>query len=122
MKNAIGLVSCEKCGGKMEMRREGSTQGLFCTQCDWSMVTTHIPEIRLDTTLYEVSACDGDFDNASHVKTVAQLSGVNFLAARKLLQREFPVVFKGVAADVLNVRETLTKAGITSKVAPEFPW
>jgi len=104
------------------MRREGSTQGLFCTQCNWSVVTTHITEMRLDTTLYEVSACDGDFENTNHVKTVAQVSGVNFLETRKRLQQEFPVVFKGFAVDVLNVRETLAEAGISSKVIPEFPW
>jgi hypothetical protein len=119
MTNIVNPVNCEKCGGKMEARQEGSTQGLFCTPCDWSVVTTHIPEIKLDATLYAVTACNGDFDDASHVKAVAQISGLNFLAARKLLQQELPVVFKGVAVDVLKVRRTLSQAGIDCNVTPE---
>jgi hypothetical protein len=122
MKNILNAAVCEKCGGKMEIRREGSTQGLFCTQCDWSVVTTHISEVKLDNTQYEVVACDGDPDDARHVKAVAQISGTNFLASRKLLQQELPLVFKGVAVDVLQVRETLTGVGISCKVTPEFRW
>jgi hypothetical protein len=122
MTNTLNAAVCEKCGGRMEIRREGSSQGLFCTQCDWSVVTTRISEVKLDTTLYEIVACDGNPDDARHVKAVAQVSGTNFLATRKILQREFPIVFKGIAVDVLQVRETLAGVGIRCQVTPEFRW
>jgi hypothetical protein len=107
----------------MEARREGSIQGLFCTNCDWSIVTTYIPEILLDETLYEVSIINGDAQNKQHIKTVAQVASVNFLAARKLLQEQSPfVVFRGIATEVVKVREVLCMVGLVYEITPEFHW
>ena len=107
----------------MEIRQEGSTQELFCTNCDWSIVTTYIPEILLDETLYEVSIIVGDPQNKQHIKTVAQVASVNFLAARKLLQEQSPfVVFRGIATEVVKVREVLCMVGLVYEITPEFHW
>lgn len=118
----ISYATCEKCGGVMEARQEGSTQGLYCTKCDWSVVTTHIPEIKLDTTMYEVRISHGDYRNDQHVKAVAHVAGVNFLVARKLLQDTQPIVFNGEAVDVVRVREILVAVGMTCIISPEFRW
>lgn len=106
----------------MEVRQEGSTQGLYCTGCDWSVVTTHIPEIRIDATEYEVRVCRGDYRNEQHVKAVSKVSKMNFLASRKLLQDTQPLVFRGEAVDVVRVREILVAAGIDFAISPEFRW
>ncbi|AFZ26623.1 hypothetical protein Cylst_4545 [Cylindrospermum stagnale PCC 7417] len=114
---------CEKCGSQMEIRQEGSTQGLFCTNCDWSIVTTYIPETQRDETLYEVSIINGDAQNKQHIRTVAQVANVNFLAARKLLQERSPfVVFRGNAKEVVRVREVLSMPELVYEITPEFPW
>lgn len=105
----------------MEFRREGSTQGLFCKNCDWSVVTTYIPAMLLDETVYEVRARDGDFHNETHVKAVAEVSGRNFLGARKLLQEREPLVYKGKAPAVARAEAVLTAAGIGIQIAPPFP-
>lgn len=118
----ISQPVCEKCGSLMELRHEGSTQGLYCTRCGWSVVTTHISEVRLDTTEYEVRIRDGNYRNEQHVKAVAHVSGVNFLAARKLLQDTQPIVFSGKAVDVVRVREILVAAGMACVISPEFRW
>ncbi|HLO87738.1 MAG TPA: hypothetical protein VK203_22405 [Nostocaceae cyanobacterium] len=117
------LPVCEQCGSPMEVRREGSTQGLYCTNCDWSVVTTYIPAIILDETLYKVSILNGDAQNKQHIRAVAQIVNVNFLAARKLLQEQSPlIVFRGDAKEVVRVREVLSMAGLVYEITPEFPW
>jgi hypothetical protein len=115
-------VVCERCGGPTEFRREGSTEGTYCTRCDWSVVTTYIPEILRDDTAYEIRARGGDHKNQEHVKVVAALANLNFLAARKLLEQTEPVVFKGEAVAVQRARESLVDAGMDYTINPKFPW
>jgi hypothetical protein len=117
---AIG-ERCAKCGRETEPRREGSVQGLFCSQCGWSLVTTCIPAIQLDETDYEVRACDGDYRNERHIRAVSAVSGRNFLDARKLLRQHEPVVFKGKAPDVRRARDVLVAAGLSYQILPPFP-
>ena len=112
---------CEKCGGEVEFRQEGSVQGLFCKSCDWSVVTTYIPAIQLDETDYEVRVKGGDFRNEAHVKAVAEVSGRNFLGARKLLQESEPLVYKGKAPEVARAQEVLAAAGVAIQILPPFP-
>src|SRR5688572_6974711 len=112
---------CEKCGGEMEYRQEGSVQGLFCKNCDWYLVTTHIPPIQLDETDYEVHATGGDFKNPAHVKAVAEASGRNFLDSRRLLQESEPLVYRGKAPEVARVHDVLIAAGVGVRILPPFP-
>jgi hypothetical protein len=105
----------------MEPRREGSAQGLFCKSCDWSVVTTQIPAILLDETIYEVRLMAGDFRNEAHVKAVAEVSGRNFLGARKLLQERESLAYKGHAPAVARAEAVLTAAGISIQITPPFP-
>ena len=114
--------SCEKCGGEVEYRREGSVEGAFCKNCDWSVVTTYIPPIQLDETPYEVRVANGDPHNESHIKAVAHASGVNFLSARNLLQQASPLVFKGEASKVVELRRALQAAGLNIDIRPPFPY
>ena len=113
---------CEVCGGEVEFRQEGSTQGYFCKCCDWALVTTYIPQIQLDETTYEVFVTGGDYRNEQQVKAVSTASGLNFLAARKLLQLERSMVFQGEAAKVKEIRETLANVGLHLEISPEFPY
>jgi hypothetical protein len=112
---------CTRCGGDMESRREGSAQGLFCKSCDWSVVTTRIPAILLDETIYEVRLMGGDFRNDTHIKAVAEASGQNFLGARKQLQEREPLVYKGHAPEVARAAAVLTAAGMSVQITPPFP-
>jgi hypothetical protein len=118
---AMTAERCTRCGGDMEPRREGSAQGLFCKSCDWSVVTTQIPAILLDETIYEVRLMGGDFRNDAHVKAVAEVSGRNFLGARKQLQERESLVYKGQAPAVARAEAVLTAAGISVQITPPFP-
>ena len=118
---SIDTERCSKCAGEMELRRTGSTQGLFCKKCGWYLVTTHIPPMLLDETEYELRAIGGDFHNEAHVKAVAEVSGCNFLGARKLLQEDKPVVLRGRATEVARAETVLTAAGVGAQILPTFP-
>jgi hypothetical protein len=111
---------CEECGGEVEFRRQGSIQGLFCTHCGWSVVTTFIPEIKLDRSIYTVRVRTADFHNAGHVRAVASVASLNFPAARRLLQEEAPVIYQGMAPEVVRVRAVLADAGLATEITPVF--
>jgi len=110
---------CSQCGGELELRQEGSVQGLFCGNCDWYCVTSNLPSIELDHTEYEVRTAGGDVHNQAHIKAVAEVSGRNFLGARKLLQETEPLVYKGKAPEVARAEAVLAAAGLGVQIRPQ---
>lgn len=117
----MSSLACEVCGGRLEAFNQGSAQGLKCVNCDWSLVTTQISEIRVDEQEYDVR-CDGDFKSVAHIKAVAEVSGLNFLEAREALKGGHFVVFSGQAVDVLRVKEILGSVGVRYSIEPDFKW
>jgi hypothetical protein len=113
---------CEQCGGELEFRTKGSVQGYFCKTCDWALVTTFIPDIQLDETIYKVTIADGDYRNKSQIKAVAEISNINFLSAQKLLRQRNVMIFQGEAPRVLKVRDTLNAVSLTYDIQPPFPY
>ena len=113
---------CEKCGSDTEYRVEGSTEGLFCTKCDWAIVTTHIPKIAQDITRYKVFLSSADFENIDHVKAVSKVSIQNLVQARKMIQERRPLLFEGEAIEVDKVRYVLSSVGVKYEIEPNFPY
>ncbi len=107
--------------GELEARQEGHIQGWYCKNCGWIVATTYFPAIELDETDYEVRATGGDFHNEAHIKAVAEVSGRNFLGARKLLQEKEPLVYRGKAPEVVRAQDILTAAGVGVQILPPFP-
>jgi hypothetical protein len=121
METLMQPTKCEACGGELEFRREGSTQGFFCKTCDWAVVTTYIPRIDLDQTKYGLHAIGGDFHDENQVRAVAQVSGLNFIGARKLLQQGDPLVLEARAPEILAAKIRLNEAGLRAEISPPFP-
>lgn len=115
------LMTCEQCGGELASFREGSTLGMKCTRCGWSVVTTDIPGIKVDETKYEVR-CRGDYQDKTHIKAVSEVTGCNFLTSRNTLQKGLALVFVGQAEEVLRVRNILVSAGVVCEITPDFNW
>lgn len=114
---------CPRCGSALEVRTKGHTEGTYCTQCDWSVVTSRMPEFLEDRNRYHVTVISGDFRDDSHLKALGQLLGINLLAARKALEvGQELAVFSGEAGDVIGVREALAAAGLEYRIDPPFPW
>lgn len=114
-------MTCERCGEKLEVFRQASTQGLRCPNCDWSALTTQIPGVQVDETVYEVR-CSGNYKNESHIRVVSEITSLNFLMSRKALQEGVFIVFSGRAREALRVRNVLSSVGLTYRVSPEFIW
>jgi hypothetical protein len=114
-------TKCEVCGGEVEFRREGSVQGFFCKTCDWAVVTTYIPQIDLDETTYGLRAIGGDFHDEEQVRAVAQVSGLNFIGARRLLQQGAPLVLEAHAPQILAAKVRLNEVGLRTEISPPFP-
>jgi hypothetical protein len=115
-------ILCEICGSPTEGFREGRSDGIRCTQCDWSVATTYTPPIQLDRTIYEVRIDHGDYRDTLQVKAIAQVTGSNLLNAREFLQSSRPMVFRGDASHVAEVRDSLIAAGLIVSIQPDFPW
>ena len=64
-----------------EVRRQGASQGMFCTLCSWALLTTCLPDFLNDATSYRVTVISGDVDNSAHVQAVASLTGLRAAGA-----------------------------------------
>jgi hypothetical protein len=114
---------CELCGHPVEFRREGNTQGLFCTSCDWALVTTYIPEIELDETIHSVFLKDVDSPvTTQQIRLVSELSGKNFLESKTLLSTAKSLVFEGGAPSVVSTVKRLKEASLMWRIEPEFKY
>lgn len=115
--------TCPDCGGQIEIRVEGSTGGQYCMRCDWAVVTTHLPQIVYDANSYKLEIAGGDHRSEVHLRTVAQLLGVNWLEARKLLLEQVPFeILTDSATNVAKARDTLEDVGLRYTISPPFPW
>jgi len=113
---------CEVCGGNLEFRVQGSTEGFFCTQCDWSVVTTSIPPIVSDIKKYQIYLLSADYQNKEQIQAISKVANVNFLQARKMMQKRRPLLFEGKAIDVEKNRTILNEFSIQYEIIPYFPY
>lgn len=120
--NKHDALACDQCGSALQAFQEGSCQGVRCLQCGWSAVTSCIEGIVLDETVYAVHVLNGSFQNVQHIRVIAAVASVNFLAAKDLLRQERSVVFEGAARDVKRVRDMLAAQGGESMIRPDFNW
>ena len=106
----------------MELRKQGSSQGLFCTKCDWAVVTTYFPDIVRDTTNYHIYLINGNPHDATHIKMVADITKLNYIKSKALLMSESPEIFVGRAVDIIELRDRLNQAGLFTDISPDFTW
>lgn len=120
--NFNGFV-CPDCGHELVSKTELRVSGLFCSHCEWSVVTTYFPETLKDCTKYKIWVESADFKNESQLRVVAKLRGINLLAARDLLKRqERFFVAEGFAQEVLTIQADLLSAQVKISIEPPFPW
>lgn len=119
----IEINKCQDCAANLEHRIKGSTQGLFCEQCDkWVIVTTYIPEIRRDETRYKMYLLSADSNNKQHIIALAKATNINFLQARKMIQRNKSLILEDEAVAINKVRKILHDLSIKYDIQPLFPY
>ncbi len=116
------MSKCEKCGAKTEYRVEGSTQGLFCTTCDWNLVATKISEIEQDITKYKLFLVFFDPRNKDQLKALAKSANINLLQARNMSKKDKPLVIEGEAIEVAKIKKLFDFLSIKYTIEPEFPY
>ncbi|MEW8029212.1 MAG: hypothetical protein AB2806_15940 [Candidatus Thiodiazotropha sp.] len=116
------IKKCEVCGADTEFRVEGSTEGFFCTQCDWALVTTRIPEIAQDITKYKMYLLSADPHNKKQIKFLSEVANINFLQARKMAQGERPLIIEDEALVIDKARKVFNEASIQYEIEPDFPY
>jgi len=116
------IKKCEECGADTEFRVEGSTEGFFCTQCDWALVTTRIPAIAQDVTKYKMYLLSADPHNKEQVKALSEVANINFLQARKMAQEKRPLIIQDEALAIDKARKLFEELSIQYEIEPDFPY
>lgn len=112
--------------------KDGRTVGMTCPRCGWGCVTSHFDSIATDDIDYSIFIKPDNSATASNIKLIADIAGVNFLQAKKLLISEKnELVYKAKnepastmykAQRVLVVAKRLKKANIAFVIVPDFPF
>lgn len=115
-------MRCEKCGGILEHRIKGSTQGLFCEKCGWNVITTYIPPIKRDATIYQVFVYKNCRPSIDQIKIISKICNRNYLEVRRMLAEQQALIYEGCAETVLTVIESLEKERVLYEICPPFPY
>lgn len=113
---------CEKCGSKTEYRVEGYTEGFFCVNCDWSLVTSKIPQIEQDITKYKLYLHFADSQDKKQIKAIAKVAKINYIQARKMPSQEKPLMLEAEAKEIDLARKSLELCNIQYSIEPNFPY
>ncbi len=116
------IKKCEECGIETEFRVEGSTEGFFCTQCDWALVTTRIPKIVSDIAKYKMYLLFADPKNKKQIKALSKVANINFLQTRKMTKDEKPLIIEGRALEIDKARNLFDSLSIKYEIEPDFPY
>jgi hypothetical protein len=113
-------LKCEKCSSTLEYRQEKRIQGLYCDSCGWVVVTSYFSEAESDPAAYAVVVYGVASPELSQIRAVADMAGVNFLEAKRLLTQETFQAFKGKRAKAQEAFQRLQAVGLSSEliVAP----
>lgn len=106
----------------MEHRIKGSTQGLFCEKCGWNVVTTYIPPIKRDATIYQVFVYKNCRPSIDQIKIISKICNRNYLEVRRMLAEQQALIYEGCAETVLTVIESLEKESVLYEICPPFPY
>ena len=111
---------CEKCREKMKWCIEGCIQGWKCPSCGWDIVTTYIDDIYTDETEYSLYIKKVSEISIEKIKLVARISGVNFIIARQMLEKEDNCILKAKAPKIKEAIVKLQGLNIEYFVNPVF--
>ena len=100
--------------------RDNSVQGWLCPICGWGVVTTYIDEIYLDKTEYSIFIKNVTNINKDKIKLISKISGVNYIVAKQMLEKDSICILKSQAIDIKKAICELENADIPFEVTPEF--
>ena len=111
---------CERCRTSMIYFCKNSVHGWACKNCGWEVITTYIDQMHQDRTEYCIYIKRMKIIDKDKIKLVAEISGVNYIMARKMLWEGEFCVQKAKAKDIKSIIDKLKNADIPFEVVPEF--
>ena len=111
---------CENCHAEMNYRIDGSIQGLWCPTCGWNIITTYIDDIHRDMTEYSICIKSIGSIDIDKIRVVSKIAGVNYIAAKQILEKGDICILKANAEDILKSIAKLKNVNIPFEVTPEF--
>lgn len=111
---------CEKCKTNMIHVCKNSVQGWLCPVCGWGTLTTYIDEIYQDMTEYSIYTKSITNVDKDKIKVIAHISGVNYIVAKQILEKEGVCILKAKAIDIKKAICELENANIPFEVIPVF--
>lgn len=71
-------MKCPKYNSNINIIIEGNNNIVRCENCDYEVVTTHIPLIKFDETTYRLTILNNE-GTISQIKAVSKSLGYNFV-------------------------------------------
>ena len=113
-------MKCPKCNSNIIVTIEGSNNIVRCENCDYEVVTTYIPLIKFDETIYRLTILNNE-GTVSQVKAVSKSLGCNFVDSKKILVQG-NYTYEALASDIIDKKKLLDEASVLYKIEPEFKY
>ena len=123
---------CEKCGAEMIDRSSGDSIVVECSKCGWGWATTTYDPTIDDDTSYEIWLMPGNMQTLDTIRLIADIAGVNYLQAKKMLCDKAPVMLykaynEAVASQtgvqkIQDIAGRLAGANVIFSIKPDFPY
>lgn len=113
---------CDKCKTNMIRVCETSAQGWSCPVCGWGTLTTYIDGMHQDMTEYSIYTKSVANIDKDKIKVISQIAGVNYIVAKKMLEKEDICILKAKAIDIKKAISELENVNIPFEITPEFSY
>ncbi len=113
---------CPVCNHDLIPFTEGSTTGVRCSYCDYSIVTTYIEPIYEDDNTYTVVLEAGNSVDMSTIKVISKITGKNYIFSKQYLENAPAIIAKGIAAEIIEMKSQLDSSNVKYSISPEFPY
>lgn len=113
-------AKCPDCANILTNTHDDSTEIWKCSNCGWEVVTTYTPQIQQDTKDYEIFLMKNLSPKVNQIRTLARISGLNFIETKRMLALDDSLLFKGNAVDILPIKTKLEQEDIEFRIIPNY--
>lgn len=113
---------CPVCNHDLIPFTEGSTTGVRCSHCDYSIVTTYIEPLYEDDNIYTLILEAGNSVDMPTIKVIAKITGKNYIFSKHCLEKVPTIIAKGVASEIIELKRQLDSSEVKYSISPEYPY
>ena len=115
-------IICEKCGAEMLSIDQDNPVGMSCPNCGWGWATTYIEPIIEDPTIYKIILNESNSISTDNIKTVSEISNVNFIEAKQIIEKAPYTILTGNALQIRDTLKILSSTDLDYTITPDFPY